>query len=173
MSTANNEIPAGSMKILRWLARFCMGNDLRKVLLCIVCFWNVFHARIPCRSGGIDPVLVAIFWRHDAVGCHQHRAAKLLELYKGPEHTRRFSDLKESLGDITQKILFERLKELEGEGVITKKIDTTTFPVKSEYTLNRSGLELVDVIRGIKMWALKWKIENIPCGKQDCRACVL
>ena len=97
----------------------------------------------------------------------------ILELYKGPQHTRRFSDLKASLGGITQKILSERLKELEDESIVTKKVDATTFPVKSEYSLTASGLELVDVIRGIKMWALKWKIENIPCGDQDCSACVL
>jgi len=97
----------------------------------------------------------------------------ILELYKGPGYTRRFSELKDSLGDITQKILSERLKELEEEGIITKKIDSSSFPVKSEYTLTKSGLELVDVIRGIKMWALKWKIDNIPCGCQDCKVCVL
>jgi len=97
----------------------------------------------------------------------------ILELYKGKKHTRRFSELMDSLGEITQKILSERLKELEVEGVVTKKVDATTFPVRSEYTLTRSGLELVDVIRGIKMWALKWKIDNIPCGKQDCSVCVL
>jgi len=97
----------------------------------------------------------------------------ILELYKGEKHTRRFSELMDSLGEITQKILSERLKELEAEGVVTKKIDATTFPVRSEYTLTSSGLELVDIIRGIKMWALKWKIENLPCGKQDCSACVL
>jgi DNA-binding HxlR family transcriptional regulator len=97
----------------------------------------------------------------------------ILELYKGSQHTRRFSDLKESLGDITQKILSERLKELEMEGILTKKIDASSFPVKSEYTLTESGLEIVKVIRGIKMWALKWKIDNIPCGKQDCKNCIL
>nr|WP_320161404.1 helix-turn-helix domain-containing protein [uncultured Methanoregula sp.] len=97
----------------------------------------------------------------------------ILELYKGPQHTRRFSELKDSLGDITQKILSERLKELEEEGIITKKVDSSSFPVKSEYTLTSSGLELVNVIRGIKMWALKWKIDNIPCGGQDCKVCVL
>jgi DNA-binding HxlR family transcriptional regulator len=97
----------------------------------------------------------------------------ILELYKGSQHTRRFSDLKESLGDITQKILSERLKELEVEGILTKKIDASSFPVKSEYTLTESGLEIVKVIRGIKMWALKWKIDNIPCGKQDCKNCIL
>jgi len=97
----------------------------------------------------------------------------ILELYKGQKHTRRFSELKDSLSDITQKILSERLKELEDEGVITKHVDASTFPVRSEYTLTKSGLELVDVIRGIKHWALKWKIDNIPCGKQDCSKCVL
>ncbi|MFA4878064.1 MAG: helix-turn-helix domain-containing protein [Methanoregula sp.] len=97
----------------------------------------------------------------------------ILELYKGPGHTRRFSELKESLGVVTQKILSERLKELEEEGIITKKIDSASFPVKSEYTLTKSGLEIVDIIRGIKQWALKWKIDNIPCGGQDCKFCVL
>lgn len=79
----------------------------------------------------------------------------------------------DALDGITQKVLSERLKELEEEGILTKKIDATTFPVKSEYTLTGSGLELMDVIRGIKKWALKWKIDNIPCGSQDCRVCVL
>jgi DNA-binding HxlR family transcriptional regulator len=97
----------------------------------------------------------------------------ILELYKGPQHTRRFSELKDSLGDITQKILSERLRELEAEGIVTRHIDASTFPVRSEYTLTSSGLELVDVIRGIKHWALKWKIDNIPCGGQDCSVCVL
>jgi DNA-binding HxlR family transcriptional regulator len=97
----------------------------------------------------------------------------ILELYKGPGYTRRFSELMEALGGITQKILSERLKELEAEGIVTKQVDATTFPVKSEYTLTASGLELVAVIRGIKTWALKWKIDNIPCGKQDCSKCVL
>ena len=97
----------------------------------------------------------------------------ILELYKGEGYTRRFSDLKDALDGITQKVLSERLRELEAEGIIIKKVDATTFPVKSEYTLTTSGLELVNVIRGIKTWALRWKIDNIPCGAQDCKVCVL
>jgi DNA-binding HxlR family transcriptional regulator len=97
----------------------------------------------------------------------------ILELYKGRDHTRRFSEIKDALGEITQKILSERLRELEEEGIVKKTVDATAFPVKSEYTLTESGLEIVNVIRGIKMWALKWKIDNIPCGEQDCKVCVL
>ncbi len=97
----------------------------------------------------------------------------ILELYKGKNYTRRFSELKDALEEITPKILSERLKELEDEGIITKKIDTSSFPVKCEYTLTESGLDLITLIKGIKGWALKWKIDNLPCGRQDCKNCVL
>jgi DNA-binding HxlR family transcriptional regulator len=97
----------------------------------------------------------------------------ILELYKGQAHTRRFSDLKDSLTGITPKILSERLKELESEGLVERRVDITSFPVRSEYTLTESGLGIIEVIRGIKKWALTWKIDNIACGDQDCKNCVL
>src|SRR5512136_1206891 len=78
----------------------------------------------------------------------------ILELYKGEGSSRRFSELREALAGITPKVLSERLKELENEGIITRHIDATAFPVRSEYTLTDSGIEIVDVIRGIKRWAL-------------------
>jgi DNA-binding HxlR family transcriptional regulator len=97
----------------------------------------------------------------------------ILELYKGEGYTRRFSELRDSLPGITPKVLSERLKELEREKLLSRHVDATAFPVKTEYTLTESGLDIVGVIRGIKQWALKWKIDNIPCGKQDCKVCVL
>ncbi|NLX48347.1 MAG: helix-turn-helix transcriptional regulator [Methanospirillum sp.] len=97
----------------------------------------------------------------------------ILELYKGQGYTRRFSELKTALGGITQKVLAERLRELEAEGIVTRRVDASSFPLKTEYTLTESGLEIVDVIRGIKAWALKWKVENLACGARDCSVCGL
>lgn len=97
----------------------------------------------------------------------------LLELYKGEGHTRRFSELKSCLIGITQKVLSSRLKELEKEGLIEKHVDDTSFPVKSEYILTPSGLEIIDIVKDMKRWALKWKITNIECSCQDCSQCVL
>ncbi len=97
----------------------------------------------------------------------------ILELYKGEGYTRRFSELRDALAGITPKVLSMRLRELENEEIVMRKVDITAFPVRTEYTLTESGLEIVEIIRGIKGWALKWKIKNIPCGEQDCRACVL
>ena len=97
----------------------------------------------------------------------------ILELYKGEGVYPPVFRLRDALDGITPKVLSERLKELEDEGILTRNVDATAFPVKTEYTLTESGLEIVNVIRGIKRWALKWKIDNIPCGEQDCKVCVL
>lgn len=97
----------------------------------------------------------------------------ILELYKGEDYTLRFTEVKERLPGITAKVLSARLKELEEEGLVEKHVDAGTVPVRSEYTLTASGLGLVDVIKDIKRWALRWKIENRACGAQDCHDCVL
>lgn len=97
----------------------------------------------------------------------------LLELYKGKGNTRRFTELKNCLSGITQKVLSARLKELEKEGLVEKRVDESSFPVKSEYSLTQSGLEIINIIKDMKRWALRWKISNIECGCQDCSDCVL
>ena len=96
----------------------------------------------------------------------------LLELYK-TQGTKRYSELKNSLLDITPKILSARLRELEQQGLITKSIDTSGFPVKCEYTLTESGREFIRIIKDIKKWSLQWKKKNKECEQQDCRHCDL
>ncbi|MCK8519380.1 winged helix-turn-helix transcriptional regulator [Methanoculleus sp. 7T] len=97
----------------------------------------------------------------------------ILELYKGDGYTRRFTEVKERLPGITAKVLSARLKELEEEGLVKKSIEAGTVPVRSDYTLTEGGLEMVEVIKDIKRWALRWKIDNLACGAQDCHDCVL
>jgi len=75
--------------------------------------------------------------------------------------------------DVTAKILSERLKELEREGLVENRVDSTSFPIKSEYRLTPASLELMDVVYDLKMWALKWKVDNEPCKEQDCKLCIL
>jgi DNA-binding HxlR family transcriptional regulator len=93
----------------------------------------------------------------------------LLELYKGK--IIRYSKLKNNLTGITPKILSLRLKELEKEKLINKKIDTSVFPIKCEYSLTKSGDDFIKIIKDMKKWALKWKIKNKVCDSTDCRNC--
>lgn len=95
----------------------------------------------------------------------------LFELWKGDNEWKRYSEIETLTGNISPKILADRLKELESEGLVINRVDTSAFPVRSEYCLTESGRELVEVVRQIKFWALKWKIENDACLIQDCRKC--
>ena len=97
----------------------------------------------------------------------------LLELHKGNYQSKRYTELKKGLLGITPKILSTRLKELEKESLIIKKIDTSKFPVKCEYNLTESGEEFIKIIKDIKKWTLKWKVKNIVCQKTDCKECKL
>lgn len=97
----------------------------------------------------------------------------LLELYKGTLKTKRYSQIKNSLPEITPKILSVRLKELGKEGLIKKRIDTTEFPIKCEYSLTKSGEDFIKIIKDIKKWALKWKIKSTVCERANCKECEL
>ncbi|AIZ57043.1 HxlR-like helix-turn-helix [Candidatus Methanoplasma termitum] len=98
----------------------------------------------------------------------------LVELWKDEDNEwKRFCEIREAMRDITPKVLSERLKELESEGLIEKRVDSSQFPIKSEYALTPAGLELVEFIQQIKYWALKWKIMDPVCMAQDCRCCKL
>ena len=94
----------------------------------------------------------------------------LLELYKGEEKWKRYHQIKGKLPQLTPKILSTRLKELEKEGVIAKRVDSSTIPIKSEYSLTKRGEEFIDIIREIKKWTLKYK-DFKHCKSTDCKQC--
>ena len=97
----------------------------------------------------------------------------LLELYKGNDKWKRYSRIKDKMQSITPKILSARLKELEKEGLITKKINAKQVPIKSEYSLSASGSDLIRIIKEMKKWALHWKMHNAYCEKTNCKQCKL
>jgi len=95
----------------------------------------------------------------------------LLELFRGSSDKIRYSVIKRNLSEISSKILSARLKELEKESIIIKKIDTTCFPIKCEYYLTKSGIDLIQIIKEIKEWTFRWKVRNKLCDEQDCKVC--
>ena len=97
----------------------------------------------------------------------------LLELYRGKGEWKRYSHIKTKLNGITPKMLSARLKELKGEGMIKKRVDVNTFPIRSEYCLTKTGKDFIKIIKSIKEWTLKWKTKNTDCEKNDCEMCEL
>jgi DNA-binding HxlR family transcriptional regulator len=72
-------------------------------------------------------------------------------LRKGPK---RFSELKKLIPDITEKMLSLQLKELEADGIISRKI-YPEVPPKVEYSFTEEGKSLLPVLEAIATWGRK------------------
>ncbi len=76
----------------------------------------------------------------------------------------RFGTLREAIPDITDRMLSERLQELEGEGIVERTVIPET-PVRVEYALTRKGRALADAIHAISQWADRWvDVDAAPAG---------
>jgi DNA-binding HxlR family transcriptional regulator len=75
----------------------------------------------------------------------------LYQLLHGPQ---RFSEMESAL-PISGRLLSERLKELEEEKLVTRKV-YPEVPVRVEYTLTEKGLKLEPIIREIEKWSQNW-----------------
>ncbi len=73
-------------------------------------------------------------------------------LLQGPG---RFKDLSESIPNMSDRMLAERLKELESAGIIERNVYPET-PVRIEYKLTDKGKELEQVMESVQKWADKW-----------------
>lgn len=80
------------------------------------------------------------------------KAVLLCHLYDKP---RRFLELQRITEGISQKVLNEKLKELENEDLINKKI-YPEIPPKVEYYLTEKGTDITKIIKGIESWAIKY-----------------
>lgn len=67
----------------------------------------------------------------------------------------RFTDIIHAVPGLSDRLLSERLKELELEGIVTRTVHAET-PVRIEYQLTAKGLELNVVINELTDWADHW-----------------
>jgi DNA-binding HxlR family transcriptional regulator len=67
----------------------------------------------------------------------------------------RFSEVKTLVPDLSDRLLSERLKELEGEGIVERR-RSEGMPVRIEYSLTEKGRALEPAVRSLKVWARSW-----------------
>ena len=73
------------------------------------------------------------------------------------QQTCRFATLRDAIPDITDRMLSERLQELEEEGLVERTVLPDT-PVRVEYALTRKGKGLAEAVNSLANWAEK----NVP-----------
>jgi DNA-binding HxlR family transcriptional regulator len=98
----------------------------------------------------------------EACCSHYHRAVELIGkrwtgaivfvLMDGPL---RFSEVKQLVAELSDRLLSERLKELEAEGIVERRV-IDDAPVRVEYALTKKGEALEPAVRSLKRWANSW-----------------
>jgi DNA-binding HxlR family transcriptional regulator len=91
-----------------------------------------------------------------------HRAVELIGrrwtgaiirvLMPGP---RRFNELLAAVPGISDRLLTERLRELESAGIIRREVQSGS-PVRVQYELTQSGCELREALDAVGRWAERW-----------------
>lgn len=67
-----------------------------------------------------------------------------------------FSKIASTVTKLSDRVLSERLKELERLGIVQRRVDPT-IPVKIEYSLTEKGRDLQDVLDALQRWADRWE----------------
>jgi DNA-binding HxlR family transcriptional regulator len=77
----------------------------------------------------------------------------------------RFSDLAQTIPGLSDRMLSERLKELEAEGLVVRLV-IPEMPVRIEYHLTEKGRALESVIEAVSAWAEEW-LAGTDSGASD------
>ena len=101
---------------------------------------------------------------------YYHRAVELIgrrwtgailrALLSGVE---RFSDLTDTIPGLSDRMVSERLRELEAEGIVVRRVIPET-PVRIEYHLTPKGRALGSVIEAVSTWASSWLPDERACA---------
>lgn len=74
----------------------------------------------------------------------------------------RFNELATRIPEMSDRMLSERLKELEAEGIVARDVLPET-PVRVEYRLTEKGRALQSPVAAISEWAETW----LPAPRQE------
>lgn len=81
---------------------------------------------------------------------------KPLIVYHLSGGTKRFSELKRLIPDVSQRMLTQQLRELEADGLINRKV-YPVVPPKVEYALTSHAKDLPATLEPLNEWGLKWQ----------------
>lgn len=74
--------------------------------------------------------------------------------------TKRFGELKKSIGHVTQKVLTAQLREMEASGLLTRTV-YAQVPPRVDYTLTELGYSLKPILDAMGEWGTAYKEKAI------------
>mgnify|MGYP002748028919 CR=1 FL=1 len=73
--------------------------------------------------------------------------------------TKRFGELRKSVGDVSQKVLAAQLRDMEKSGLVHREV-YAEVPPRVEYTLTETGESLKPVLGAMFDWGMDYKQKN-------------
>ena len=73
--------------------------------------------------------------------------------------TKRFGELKTSIGNVSQKVLTAQLREMEESGLLSRTV-YAEVPLRVEYTLTELGYSLKPILDAMWNWGEEYKAKN-------------
>ena len=115
--------------------------------------------RTAAPEGGSDrPTCCGLYHRAVELIGKRWTGAIVLVLLDGPLH---FSGIRQLVPELSDRLLSERLKELEAEGVVERRV-LDGSPVRVEYRLTEKGEALEPAVRALKQWGREWLSAEEP-----------
>lgn len=71
----------------------------------------------------------------------------------------RFNELRKNLEGISQKVLTDSLRSMEGDEIVTRTV-YPEVPPRVEYSLSELGESMRPIIRAMEQWGLDYKAQN-------------
>ena len=84
---------------------------------------------------------------------------KVLILRDLMDGTKRFGELKKSIGTVSQKVLTAQLRDMEEKGLLTRQV-YAEVPPRVEYTLTDTGYSLKPVLDAMWAWGADYQAKN-------------
>ena len=76
--------------------------------------------------------------------------------------TKRFGELKRSIGHVSQKVLTAQLRDMEDKGLVARKV-YAEVPPRVEYSLTELGRSLKPILDAMSDWGEAYKQRSAQC----------
>ncbi len=81
---------------------------------------------------------------------------KVLILRDLLDGTKRFGELRKSIGKVSQKVLTANLRSMEEDGLVSRKV-FAEVPPRVEYTLTETGMSLKPILDSMVVWGENYR----------------
>ena len=93
---------------------------------------------------------------------------------KNPEGAQ-FGELHRTLSWVSPKVLTQRLREFQKEGIVRRNVDSSIIPARVHYSLTKKGLDFAPILNRMQEWGIKHGGEKVVgClgdGVSNCSEC--